>query len=311
MADGLRAGQVGTHNRQRSVKAPKAMRRLAHLSSNLDPGDLEVVAQGREGSAPDGAPGLQHQGKSSEDPEFLQAARSRDQARPSLPPSSSTSSSEARTIIHNEQGVHTQPAPVAPIGMREPAKLIPKVIITSDQVDRPHYRVVPFSSSTDEVTASFEKELIPRAASAARSNETEERASRSSLGHAEERARFRKLYSSDSHGTRAERVDVLLNQNSQEHAAERARYRKLYFPDQDKDPAAVWQGVSEAHSAASAQDQQRPKLENFLTNAPGQTEVPVIARFVGKKEEKDINMDTAGSSDHLTETRKNVRSYQN
>ena len=304
MADVLRAGQAGTENIFKLPRAPKPVRRPARQSPNLNPGNLEVIARSREVTAPDGVPGLQHQEAADEGAETLRAAPRRSRARMSPPPPSSTSSSEARTIPHHEEGAHERPVP-PPRSMPEPTKLIPQVIIIPDQVDRSQYRVVP-PSSTDEVTVSFEAEMAAHSATLAQPSEVKEGVTRNSLTHAEERAQFRKLYSSDSHSTQAEHVDAVLSQSSQEHAAERARYRSLYYPDEGKDTAAVWENISGAHSTASAQDRQRTEDEEILGSPLERNKVPGIARFFGKNAKEEATADNVSLPDHLARFRENV-----
>ena len=304
MADSLRAGQAGTQNRQRSVRAPRTARRPRYPSSSLD---LEVIAEGREGSAPDGA---HREESANEDPESVLAAPSRDRTRTSPPPTSKPSL-KGHTVPRHEEDVYARPVLISPYDETERAKHIPEVIIIPDQVDRPHYRVVPSPSSADNVTESFRAEFASHATFATQSNRAKESFSQSSLDHAEERAQFRKLYWSDSQGTPAERVERLLSQSSQEHAAERARYRNLYFSDQGKDVAAAWQDVSEAHSATSGQEQQEPRHGASVTNTPEPDELPDIARLFGTNAKENITMDRRDSFDDLAEPCKNVRLYQN
>src|SRR4051794_25344531 len=86
MADGLRAGQVGTPNRSRSVRLPRSVRRPARSSPKLDLSDLVVIAQSQEAHAPDRVPGLEGQDTDNQGPETLRAVHRRSRARMSPPP---------------------------------------------------------------------------------------------------------------------------------------------------------------------------------------------------------------------------------
>lgn len=264
MADGLRAGQAGTPNRSRSVKLPRPVRRPARSSPKLDSSDLEVIAQSQEAHAPDGVPSLEGQDKDNQDTETLRAVHRRSQVRmPPPPPSSLTSS------------------------LKEPTNP-PKEDINPDQIDRSQYRVMSSSSVGEPASAS----QPPRA---------EEYVRRSSLDHAEERAQFRKLYSSDSHGNQAEHVNLVLSQSCKEHAAERGRFRNLYYSDNGKDATSARQDILKASSATPVQYQQGEKDETPVANAPVQNKVLETSRSFGRNAEKATTADGVDLVKHLTE----------
>jgi hypothetical protein len=232
-----------------------------------------VIAKGRDGSVPYRAARPETLGRPSGDAGY-RAVQSSKWVRPSQPPPPLASSSQACSVAHQEEFIANRPAPPAVNGMIESVKPIPEATITPVQADR--------------VTASFEPEIAAHAASLAHPNEAKEHITRTPSGHAEERAQFRKLYSSDSHGTPAERVDKLLSLNSQEHAAERARYRSLYFPNQVKDTAPAGQDILEAHSAASVQGPQGPEDDVIMATATEEHKLSSIARSFGENATKDI-----------------------
>jgi hypothetical protein len=250
MADRLRAGQAGTPSRYRSVKSPRLVRRPARSSSKLDSSDLEAIAQSQEAHAPDRVPGLEGQDTDNQDHETLHR-RSRVEMSPPTPqPPSSTATLESTGPL-SEEDIRMRPVPQAP-------KLIHKADITSDRIDRSQYRAVSSSSSVDEP------------ASTSQPTEAEEDVRRSSLNHAEERAQFRKLYSSDSHSTQAEHANLVLSQSCKEHAAERGRFRSLYFSDNGKGAIFARQDTVKACSANPVQDQQGEKDETPVADVPVQ-----------------------------------------
>ena len=248
MADGLRAGQAGTPNGSRSVKLPRPVRRPARSSPKLDSSDLEVIAQSQEAHAPDRVPGLEGRDKDNQDTETLHAVHQRSRVRmspppPTPPPSSSlTSSLKESTGPPSEEDIRIRAVPQAP-------KLIHKADINLGRVDMSQHRVMSSSSSADEP------------ASASQPPGAEEYVRRSSLNHTEERAQFRKLYSSDSHGTQAEHVNLILSQSRKDHAAERGRFRNLYYSDNGKDANSARQDILKASSATPVQYQQREKMK--------------------------------------------------
>jgi len=297
MADGLRAGQAGTPNRSRSVKLPRPVRRPARSPPKLDSGDLEVIAQGQEAHAPDRIPGLEGQDKDNQDTETLRAVNQRSRVGmspptppPPLPPSSSslTSSLKAPTGPPSEEDIRIRGVPQAP-------KLIHKADVNPARVDRSQYRVMSSSPSADE------------SASATQPPEAEEHVRRSSLNHAEERAQFRKLYSSDSQSTQAEHINLILTQSCKEHAAERGRFRNLYYPDNGKGSTSARQDILEASSATHVQYQQGEKDETPVTNAPVQNKVLETSRSFGRNAEKTTTADGVDLVEHLTEHHEGVR----
>ena len=301
MADGLRAGQAGTPNRSRSVKLPRPVRRPARSSPKLDSSDLEVIAQSQEAHAPDRVPGLEGQDKGNQDTETLRAVHRRSRVKmsppppppPPPPPSSSplTSSLKESTGPPSEEDIRIRAVPQAP-------KLIHKADLNPDRVDRSQYRVMSSSSSADEP------------ASVSQPPGAEEYVRRSSLNHAEERAQFRKLYSSDSHGTQAEHVNLVSSQSCKEHAAERGRFRNLYYSDNGENATSARQDILKASSATPVQYQQGEKDEMSVVNAPVQNKVLETSRSFGRNAEKTTTADGVDLVKHLTEHHEGVRLRQ-
>jgi len=294
MADGLRAGQAGTPNRSRSVKLPRPVRRPARSSPKLDSSDLEAIVQSQEAHAPDRLLGLEGQDKDNQETETLRAVHRRSRERMSPPPppppsssSSSTSSPKESTGPPSEGDIRIRAVPQAP-------KLIHKADINPDQADRSQYQVTS-SSSADEP------------ASASQPPGAEENVRRSSLNYAEERAQFRKLYSSDSHGTRAEHVNLVLSQSCKEHAAERGRFRNLYYSDNGKDATSARQDILKASSATPVQYQQGEKDETLVANAPVQNKVLETSISFGGNAERTTTTDGVDLVKHLTGHHDEVR----
>jgi hypothetical protein len=293
MADGLRAGQAGMPNRSRSVKLPRPVRRPARSSSKFDSSDLEVIAQSQEAYAPDRTPGLEGQDKDDQDTETLRALHRRSRVKmspplPSPPPSSLTSSLKEPTGPPSEEDIRIRAVSQAPKPTHE-------ADTNRDRVDRSQYRVMSSSSSADEP------------ASASQPPEAEEYVRRSSLSHAEERAQFRRLYSSDSHGIEAEHVNSILSQSCKEHAAERGRFRNLYYSDNGKEATSARQDISKAGSATPVQYQQAEKDETPVANTPVQNKVLETSRSFGRNAEKTTAPDSIDLVDHLTEHHERVR----
>jgi hypothetical protein len=293
MADGLRAGQAGMPNRSRSVKLPRPVRRPARSSSKLDSSDL---ARNQEAYAPDRTPGLEGQDKDDQDTETLRAVHRRSRIKmspppPSPPPSSLTSSLKEPTGPPSEDDIRIRAVSQAP-------KSIHKADTNRDRVDRSQYQVMPSSSSADEP------------ASTSQPPGAEEYVQRSSLNHAEERAQFRKLYSSDSQGIQAEHVNSTLSQTCKEHAAERGRFRNLYYSDNAKDATSTRQGILKAGSATPVQYQQGENDEMPAANTPVQNKVLETSRSFGRNAEKPTAPDSIDLVKHLTEHHERVRLRQ-
>ena len=174
-------------------------------------------------------------------------------------------------------------------------KLIHKADINLGRVDMSQHRVMSSSSSADELT------------SASRPPGAEEYVGRSSLNHTEERAQFRKLYSSDSHSTQAEHVNIILSQSCKEHAAERGRFRNLYYSDNGKDATSARQDILKASSATPVQYQQGEEDETPVANAPVQNKVLETSRSFGGNAEKTTTVDGVDLVKHLTEHHERVR----
>ena len=164
-----------------------------------------------------------------------------------------------------------------------------------DRVDRSQYRVMSSSSSTGEPT------------SASQPPEAEEYVRRSALNHAEERAQFRKLYSSDSHSIQAEDVNSILSQSCKEHAAERGRFRNLYYSDNGKDATSARQDILKAGSATPVQYQQGKKDETPVANVPVPNRVLETSRPIGRNAEKTATPDGVDHVKHSTEHHERVR----
>lgn len=306
MADFLRSRQKGTQNRRRSVKALRTARRPRHQSSSLSPGDLEVICDGRGDSVPGEGPGVHHQERANRDHESRRLPPSKGLVRTSPPILTSNFSLTGSTNPPDEGFVNGTPVRLTSAGITKPTKLIPKIIVIPDQVKRSSSGVVPPPSKPDSVKTFFKAESATHVTSAVQWNRAMENLTRSSTDHAEGRPQFRKLYSSDSHSIRAERVEELLNQGPKENASEKAQYRGLYSADQAKDTVTPLQEFTESHSTSTDHDRQEPKQQAFIGHATQQDNVPGTTRYFSKSPDTKLTKDGGGSSDEMAEPRGNV-----
>jgi hypothetical protein len=306
MAEGLRSGQGGTQNRQRSVKALRTARRSRNQSSSLDPGDLEVICEGREDSVHDEGPGAHHQERANKDHESPRLPPSIGRASTSPPVLTSKSILRGSANSRDEEFVYDAPVRLTSAGMTTPAKLIPKMVVIPDQVNRPSSRVIPPPSKPNRVTTFFKTESATHVTSAVQWNKTTENLTRSSMDPGDERPQCRKLYSSDAYDTRGERVEELLDQDSEENASEIAQYRSLCSVDQAKNTVTPLEEFLDARSTATNRDQQEPKQETFMSHATQLDNVPGTTRHFSNSLSAHVTKDGGGSSDEMIKPRGNV-----